>query len=262
MRLPSSIYDINQLPEPEKHAVYSQLFPGWLLEQLEIDPVTYVRGEHKAVFFRCPAGSRSLELEIKRSPSDRDPILYFHMADTFNQRIFVLLVIINDLDAPRYNIDIDPCGNPTQLGTTGRNVPAEIAAMQHGLAPGQVRQGLRAFRSLVPVFEGFVERMGHHIFLIEPLAYHNAIVFERYGFNYVRGLDEMHRIHLEFQPGGALHRKLTPENPFRQPDAWKTVRGRSWAIHDGILGYPYTGFQMYKRIGHHAGIETFPGSEW
>ena len=129
-------------------------------------------------------------------------------------------------------------------------------------APGQVRAGLRVFRQLVPIFEQFVANLGQELFFIEPLSYHNAIIFERYGFNYVRGYQEMMRIDREFCAGGELHAKLTADNPFRQPDAWESVRGRSWAIHDGILGHPYTGFQMYKRLGVHAGVQTFSGLRW
>jgi hypothetical protein len=114
----------------------------------------------------------------------------------------------------------------------------------------------------VPLFEKFVSRMGHDLFLIEPLAYHNAIVFERYGFNYMRGHQEMISINRRFSPGGELYRKLSDDNPFRSPDAWNTVRGRSWAIHDGILGHPFTGFQMYKRVGKEAGVNTFPEAFW
>jgi hypothetical protein len=134
--------------------------------------------------------------------------------------------------------------------------------MEAGLSPGQVCEGLRAFKKSLPHFEIFVEDMGHDLFMIEPLAYHNAIIFERYGFNYMRGLKDMKHIHQEFQPEGELHRKLTPDNIFRQPTAWKSIRGRSWAIHDGILGHPFTGFQMYKRVGINAGIETFPDAKW
>jgi hypothetical protein len=134
--------------------------------------------------------------------------------------------------------------------------------MQAGLAPGQVRAGLRAFRHSVPIFEDFVRNMGLELFLIEPLSYHNAIIFERYGFSYIRGYQEMVKINQEFQPDGTLYQKLNPTNPFRQIDAWKTIRGRSWAIHDGILGHPFTGFQMYKRVGIHAGVNTFSDAQW
>lgn len=260
--LPPSIREINQLPLPEKHRIYSQLLPDWLFQRFGIDRHTLMWGTHKAVTFRFPEESRSLEVTVKRTPHERDPILYLHVADTFNNQIMVLLVIANDLNAPRFDVDVDQDGHPTYWGTAGRNIPAEIAAMKAGLAPGQVRRGLRAFRSMVPMFETFVDQMGHDRFFIEPMAYHNAIVFERYGFQYVRGLREMQQIHTDFLPGGRLHQRLTGENPFRQPVAWKAIRGRAWAIHDGILGYPYTGFQMYKRIGHHGNVETFPNSIW
>lgn len=199
---------------------------------------------------------------VKRRASDIDPMLYLNMADTFNQQILVLLVVVNDPEAPRFNVDRDLDGNDTHHGTTSRNIPAEEAAMEAGLAPGQVRAGLRSFKQLVPLFESFIQKMQHDLFFIEPLAYHNAIVFERYGFSYAYGLQEMQSIHREFQPGGALHFKLNGSTAFRHPDAWKTVRGRSWAIHDGVLGHPFTGFQMYKRIGKHAGVQTFPDSVW
>ncbi len=261
--LPNSIREINALPVDEKRAVYRQLVPAGIFDQYRIDATDFKTPDgFEAVRFRCPEGSRAVEISVKHSVLDRDPILYLNMADTFNHQLLVLLVVVNDPEAPRFNIDIDADGNPTHLGTTSRNVYAEKAAMEFGLAPGQIRRGLRVFKQAVPIFEDFVLRMGHEMFFIEPLAYHNAIVFERYGFNYLRGYREMVRIHDQFQPGGELHYKLTADNPFRHPDAWRTVRGRSWAIHDGILGHPFTGFQMYKRIGIHAGIKTFPDAEW
>ncbi|MCL4247394.1 MAG: hypothetical protein KJ065_04505 [Anaerolineae bacterium] len=259
---PSSIFSINKLDEAEKVAIYRTLIPDWVFDNYGIDRESLTVGGKSVVRFRCPSGSRALEVSVWRQPGERDPMLYFNMVDTFNFQLLVLLVVVNDPEAPRFNIDRDEDGNDTQLGTIARNLHAEERAMQAGLAPGQVRSGLRVFRQSVPVFEQFIANMGHDMFLIEPLAYHNAIVFERYGFNYVRGFREMQRIHQEFQPGGELHMRLDPAKPFRQPDAWRTIRGRSWAIHDGILGHPYTGFQMYKRIGQHAGVSTFPDGTW
>ena len=203
-----------------------------------------------------------MELIVKRRITDMDPMMYLNLADTFNGQLIVLLVVLNDPDAPRYNTDIDLHGNPTHFGTVTRNIPAELAAMRAGLSPGQIRKGLRAFKETVPIFETFVTRMGHDLFFIEPLAYHNAIVFERYGFAYLRGQSEMQWIHQEFQPGGELHDKLDIDHPFRQPEAWKTVRKRSWAIHDGILGHSFTGFQMYKRVGKRSQVNTFPDAKW
>ena len=45
----------------------------------------------------------------------------------------------------------------------------------------------------------------------------------------------MERIHKEFQPGGLLYEKLDDSTPFRRKGMEKTVRGRSWAIYDGIF---------------------------
>ncbi len=262
MSLPTSIRVINALPEVEKIAAYRTLLPDWVLTMFDIDPLTLTAARQRVVQFRFPEGSRALEVSVYQRAGDRDPLLYLHMADTFNNQVQVLFAAVNDPTAPRFDIDIDEHGSSTQYGTLKRNLPAELAALRAGLAPGQVRAGLRVFRQLVPVFEAFVSQMQHDLFLIEPQSYHNAISFERYGFNYVRGKQDMARIHAEFQPDGALHQQLTPANPFRPLDAWLSVRGRSWAIHDGILGLPFTNVQMVKRIGIDAGVNTFPNSVW
>jgi hypothetical protein len=71
----------------------------------------------------------------------------------------------------------------------------------------------------------------------------------------------MKTIDEEFQPGGRLHAALDGSTPFRQPDQWQTVRGRAWAIHDGILeaiGRRWDGLRMLRQLGRHAGVNTFP----
>lgn len=261
---PNSIREINDLPPEEKYAIYATLLPDWLFMRYGIDRRTFkvAIDEYPVISFRCPQGSRAMEIIAKRRSTDTDPILYLNLADTFNQHLLVLLLIVNDPDAPRFNVDVDTHGNPTHFGTASRNLAAEKEAMRAGLAPGQIRKGMRVFKEAVPLFDTFVSRMGHDIFFIEPLSYHNAIVFERYGFNYLRGYKDMVSIHEHFQPGGELYERLTEENPFRHPNAWKSIRGRSWAVHDGILGHPFTGFQMYKRIGLDANINTFPNAVW
>lgn len=259
---PDSIRGINGLPEDDKLAVYRTLIPERIYADYQIDRETLTAEGRPVVRIRCPKGSRAFEISVRRRAEDRDPVLFLNMADTFSNRLAVLLVIINDPDAPRFDTDFDAEGNPTQFGTLSRNIGEEIAAMQVGLAPGQVRAGLRWFRQLVPLFEQFVANMGQDLFFIEPLAYHNAVICERNGFSYERGYQEMRRIDRGFQIGGELYRKLTPQNPFRCPESWQSVRGRSWAIHDGILGHPYTGVQMYKRLGVDARIRTFTGNQW
>lgn len=262
MNLPHSIREINALPEVEKQSIYKMLIPDWVFPAFNIDSQTLTAAGNPVVKFRCPNGSRAVEIFVKRNILDSDPALYLNMTDTFNNQLLVLLLVVNDMESPRFNIDFDELGNKTQLGTTGRNLIAEESAMKAGLAPGQIRKGLRSFNQSVPIFESFVSQMGHDLFLIEPLAYHNAWVFERYGFNYSRGYKEMCHIDTEFRPGGEIYKKLSDKSVFRSENSWKSVRGRSWAIHDGILGHPFTGFQMYKRLGIHAGICTFPDAMW
>ena len=98
--------------------------------------------------------------------------------------------------------------------------------------------------------------------LFRSLYYHNAVIFERYGFNYQMGKRLMNSIQAGFQAGGDLSLLLDGSTPFRRPDAANSIRRRSWAIHDGILGEPFTNVTMYKRVGVSAEVNTTPGCNW
>ena len=128
--------------------------------------------------------------------------------------------------------------------------------MQAGLSPGQIRRGPHLLSAAMRTFEEFVKKLGHDIYFAEPLYYHNAIVFERYGFTYQQGRRLMLRIQEGFSPNGELRSVLDGNTPFRSYEAVNSIRLRSWAIHDGILGQPFTNVTMYKRVGHHHGIST------
>ncbi|MCE7921358.1 MAG: hypothetical protein DYG85_17950 [Chloroflexi bacterium CFX1] len=104
--------------------------------------------------------------------------------------------------------------------------------------------------------------LGHEMYFVEPLYYHNAVIFERYGFSYQMGKRLMESIHAGFQPGGDLSSQLDGSNAFRKSEAAGSIRKRSWAIHDGILGEPFTNVTMYKRVGKQAGVVTAPGCNW
>lgn len=71
----------------------------------------------------------------------------------------------------------------------------------------------------------------------------------------------MERIHQGFSESGDLIRKLD-DSPFRSSNAINSIRLRSWAIHDGILGEPFTNVTMYKRIGKSAGVSTTADTRW
>jgi acetoin utilization protein AcuC len=95
------------------------------------------------------------------------------------------------------------------------------------------------------------------IILAEPLTYDNAVRYEKYGFDYLSGRRKMQAIDREFKPGGILFRRLDGSTPFRQPGMERTVHGRSWAVHDGIMDDPWENILIYKTIGVHAGVNTF-----
>ena len=259
----NSLATINQLPDDTRDQVYRTLLDNELLDRYAIDRQTLLnpRGEHVVTFDTSP-NIGLLELRVWRQLTDRDPLLYMQLADTTNNQIVILLFITSNPEAPRFSVDRDWGGEPTKFGTLSRNVEAEVAAMQAGLSPGQVRQGLRMARRMMPNFERFISRLGHDLFMMEPLAYHSAVLFESFGCTYSQGRQRMERIHQGFQPGRELFQRLDGSTPFRRPGAEQTVRGRSWAIHDGILGEPYTDYHMYKHVGKQAGVSTFPNYVW
>jgi len=169
--------------------------------------------------------------------------------------------VICDPSAPRFDVDLDEQGKINWFASDGRNIPEELRAMQAGLFPNQTRRGLRLFCEFFPLFERFVDSLGIEMITAEPLTYDNAIRYEKCGFDYLRGLRLMREIDREFQPGGLYFKRLDGSSMFRMPGMERTVRGRSWAIHDNIMGQPWDGVQIYKMIGVDAGINTFPGRE-
>lgn len=257
--LPSTIGGINKLPEDEKRAIYARYIPKELIEKFNLPDLT---NNLDLLQFRFAPGSSDVEMMVYHQQGFPDPILYAHLADSLNGQIYVLLYILNDPDSPRFNVDKMPDGRPTQFGIRIRNLEAESAALQAGLSPGQIRHGLRAFQHALNAFEKFMTSLGHDTYFIEPLYYHNALIFERYGFSYQLGRRFMNEIQAGFGEGGALRKKLDDSNLFRSSQAANSIRLRSWAIHDGILGIPFTNVTMYKRVGISANINTAPGCDW
>jgi len=258
---PSTIGGINCLPEPEKRAIYARYIPRQLLERFNLPDADSQRIQ-QFLNFKFVPGSTDVEMSLFHEKRFPDPILYAHLTDTMNGQIHILLYILNDPDSPRFDVDKMPDGTPTKFGTLQRNVEAEKKALEAGLAPGQIRRGLRMLGQALEAFEGFIRSLGHDMYFVEPLYYHNAVIFERYGFSYQMGKRLMERIHAGFQNGGDLCALLDESNPFRQPDEGNCIRKRSWATHDGILGEPFTNVTMYKRVGVAAGINTTPGCDW
>jgi hypothetical protein len=261
--LAHSVAGLNDLSLTERLSYVRLLVPPALLARFEINPDTLRDKDGSLVvdWLAQPGGSQA-EISIFHMRGAQDPIAYFHLTDTVSQQIHILLAVINDPASPRFDVDRLPDGSPTLFGAFRRNQTAERAAFAAGLAPGQVRRGLRMLQHCVQAFDMFVAGMGHDMYFVEPLHYHNAVLFERYGFAYQQGRRWMQSLNTRFSESGDLVAKLDGSTPFRDPIAVHSIRGRSWAIHDGLLGEPYTGVTMYKRIGQHSGVDTFPGGVW
>ena len=255
----STIGGINRLSEYEKRAIYARYIPQELIKRFNLPDLI----ENKELLrFRFADGSSDVEMMLHHQKGFPDPILYAHLADNLNGQIHILLYILNDPESPRYDVDKMPDGSPTHFGIRIRNLEEENAALMAKLSPGQIRHGLHIFQSAMSDFEEFATSLGHDMYYVEPLYYHNAIIFERHGFSYQMGKRKMESINLGFSEGGELIQKLDNSNPFKTSAAVKSIRLRSWAIHDGILGEPFTGVTMYKRVGKIAEINTAPNCSW
>lgn len=264
--LPITLKQVNDLPENVKKRIYRSLLPASLLSRFKIDPITWKGPEDSTlVVLKADSGTIGVSLSVRRAAEFPDDFLTLEISDNSFNGIDLNLLVLNDPDSPRFRIDIDQQGNPTLFGTARRNLAEEERAKQAGLAPAQQRASLGASRSVLAQLESFVAALGHRAYFLEPLTYASAWVFERRGFAYVRGHKLMDEIHQEFQPDGRLHRALDGSSPFRHPDQWKTVRGRAWAIHDGILeaiDSRWDSLRMVKQVGRHAGVETFPDAQY
>jgi hypothetical protein len=256
-----NIHAMNQLEGELKEKVYSLFIPDRLFDLFGVNREDFRNKDgDRVIKFLTPKRAGFAIIEFRQEPKDRDCIFFLELADTPFFKLEITFLIINDPRSPRFNTDIDDSGRRTKFGTTRRNIPEEIKAMEAGLAPGQVRPGLGLLKDFLPITLQCLSAMGQDILVAEPLTYHDAIIFERHGFNYIRGKKRMDQIDRAFQPGGELYAQLDGSSPFRQPGAEKTVRGRSWAIHDGVLGEFWKDVEMYRSVQKAADVCTFPGS--
>ena len=257
-----SIEELNELPDAVREALYARLVPPELLMRLGADASGRGSDSHQLVRVVALPGQPWARVEVRASPDDRDAVLLLDIAMSAFGVPELTFVQITDPAAERFGIDRDDEGRDTLFGTVSRNREEEARALAAGLAPGQVRRGLRMLGRIMGRMEDFCRLLGKELFLVEPLFYHSALLYERQGCAYLFGQDLMREIHVEFQPGGRLHAALDGETVFRQPGLERTARGRSWAIHDGILSVlgdaPWGGVKMYRQLGRPAGITSFP----
>jgi len=249
---------VNELDKPEKERIYTTIIPPRLFEFLNISPATLsgIDGQRRVTVI-APQGMGLARIEVRQRPDDPRTVFFLDIADTHYRQMELSFCIISDPSAPRFAVDLDSSGNNNCFTSLGRNIPEEIRAMRAGLFPNQACRGLRMFGEFFTLFERFVASLAMDMIVAEPLTYDNAIRYEKYGFDYLHGRRLMERIDREFAPGARLTARLDGSTPFRQPGMEKTVHGRSWAIHDGIMDEPWEGVSIYKLVGAEAGVNTF-----
>jgi len=259
---PIALRTLNELHENIKQRIYRTLIPHSLLSRFDVDPITW-RGPDRSTCVKLTAqnGRGVVSLSAWSLFDPGDPFFTLQLADNNLNGVTLDWIILSDPAGERFDTDVTSGGQPTYFGTTRRNLEAEERAMAAGLAPGQIRSGLRGSAEVFHQIDTLMIALGHRSLTLEPLTYASAWVFERRGFAYTTGHQLMKMIDEEFRPGGQLHVALDGGTPFRQPDQWQTVRGRAWAVHDGILeviGKRWDGLRMLKQLGRHAGVNTFP----
>lgn len=259
---PHTIFSINQLKPEEKRSIYQRVIPPSLLTRFGLSEDLIDPSGEDLLHLNCSNGSSVSEMALYHQAGFPDPLMYGQITDTINGQIHVLLYILNDPHSPRFDIDRTPDGEITRFGIHRRNLSAEIAAMEFGLAPGQIRRGLGIFSEAMEAFENFIESLGNELFFAEPLYYHNAVIFERYGFAYEKGRRLMERIQAGFEPGGDLRARLDGSTPFRSPQAADSIRLRSWALHDNLLDESFANVTMYKWVRKSAGLNTSGDCDW
>ena len=259
---PIRILQLNNLPDEMKRRAYRTLLPPGLLARFKIDLISWKGAEGETlVGLKAEPDTGGVQLWINNPYDLGDEFFRMELADNEFNGVDLLFLVLNDPRSPRFATDVDQEGADTMFGTMRRNLVEEERALQAGLAPAQIRASLSASQITLAQLESFLATLGHRSYALEPLTYASAWVFEKRGFAYVRGHKLMDDVHREFQPGGRLHAALDGSTPFRQPDQWKNVRGRAWAIHDGILekiDSRWENLRMIKQIGRSAGVQTFP----
>ncbi|PKN95415.1 MAG: hypothetical protein CVU44_01655 [Chloroflexi bacterium HGW-Chloroflexi-6] len=264
--LPVTLKALNSLPINPKMRLYRTLIPIQVLAAFDINPRTWQNPDKQPqVRLLAEEGSDRVKISAWQGDNPENEFFYLELADNPYNGIDLNFLVANDPASPKFHTDLDDQGRATLFGTVHRNLSEEERAMRAGLAPGQVREGLRCSQIVFTHIETFLTLLAHHAITLEPLTYASAWIFERRGFAYARGHQLMDSIQREFQPGGELHKALDGSTAFRQPEQWKTVRGRAWAIHDGILDVidrKWDNLKMIKQVGRQAGVNTCPDAQY
>ncbi len=194
--LPVTIRALNSLPENPKLRLYRALIPVQVLAEFDINPRTWKNPDKlQQVRLEAEAGSDKVKIAAWYGEDVRNEFFYLELADNQYSGIDLNFLVANNPLAERFRTDVDDTGNETLFGTVHRNHGEEEKAKGAGLAPGQIREGLRSSSIVFNHIETFLTMMSHHAFFLEPLSYVSAWIFEKRGFAYSKGHQLMDIIH-------------------------------------------------------------------
>lgn len=231
-----------------KSELVALLLPDELLARFKLGRPTGFGVTRDEVFTLTRTdGHPGLRLEVWPDPASPDPGYVLELKFNFLGIPEIIWIATNDLAAPRFAVDALgklPLGPQPGL----RNIAEEVRAMEWGLAPNQVRPGLHLLRESLGAVERYLAALDVNMVTLSAMAYHNAIEYQRLGFTLKSGEELMAGIEEGFAPGGRLTRLLDASTPFRKPEGARTLFGRSWAIHDGLLGDEWFAPELIRMI--------------
>lgn len=237
------------------------LVPDLLAEKLRLPApgsLTLQSPHYRVATDRSP---RRIRLEVRRDLGDRDPAYALNLVISHLGQLEIAWIAASDPESDRFDVDrFSPL--PLRPGSPKRNLPEEERALKAGLAPNQIRRGMRLLKQSFASLERYATAVGAELITVFPAAYHNAVEYEREGYLYRNDDALMERINRGFQVGGDILGRLDSSTPFRMAELARSVRGRSWAIHDGVLGSEWYSFEMYRMVGSETLHETAPGLPW
>ncbi len=167
--------------------IYARYIPKELIQKFNLPELTRIR---ELLQFRFAEGSSDVEMRLYHQAGFQDPVLYAHLTDTLNGQIHVLLYILNDPNAPRFNVDKMPDGSPTRSGPLSDTSKQREPRWKTG------------FTGRFAVDYDYCSLLPRHSRSSSPasvtkcissnrLYKRNAVIFERYGFAYQWGRRQM-----------------------------------------------------------------------
>jgi len=118
--LPTTIYELNRMPEEERSALLSLLVPARLFSMFTIDPRTFRNRSGKVcVKFTCPDEMPFFQIDVRRDPADTDAAYFLDVSTSAFGQMEISFIIVNDPDGERFGIDRTKTGTRRISGPRG-----------------------------------------------------------------------------------------------------------------------------------------------